>query len=506
MGSTAVSLARISRIVGYQLTTGNFATTTPNLPQRIAILAEANEANQTDLSTTPYQLVTANDAGKKYGYGSPIFNIARILLPKFGGGVDGIPVWVYPQEKASGATTRKVEITPSGTATASGTHTVIIAGRDGVDAEYYTFNVVIGDNEAAITAKISDAVNNVLGSPMSATDTDYVAALETKWAGLTAQDVSVSVDTGDTNTGITYTVDETQAGSGTPDISDALDAFGNNWNTIVINSYGTVSAIMSALETFNGIPDPTDPTGRFVGITMKPFVALTGSTEDDPSSITDTRLNNVTIAICPAPLSEGMPMEAAANMCVLYANTAHNTPHLDVEGRSYPDMPTPDAIGVMADYSYRDVIVKKGCSTVDLVGGKYVVQDFVTTYHPSGENPPQFRYVRNLYSIDMNVRFGYYLLEQINVVDHVIAADDDYVTAPKVIKPKQWKQIINQYAEDLAARAIIVQPAFMQESITVGIGTSNPDRLETFFRYKRSGVVRIASTTAQAGFNFGTVS
>lgn len=504
--SDAVTLDRVSRIIGYKLTTGNFATTTPNLPQRIAILAEANEANQTDLSTDPYQIITATDAGKKYGYGSPIHMIARILLPKFGGGVAGIPVWVYPQAKAIGATTKQIEITPSGVATGNGTHYVIIAGRDGIDGDYYAFNVTEGDTTADITAKISDCVNAVLVCPMSADNTDYVASLESKWSGLTAEDITVRVDVGNNDLGIEYTVDNAiQAGSGTPSISAALAAFQNNWNTIVVNSYGTQSTIMSTLENFNGIPDPETPTGRFQGLVMKPFVAITGTTVEDPSSITDSRKLNVTIALAPAPLSEGLPLEAAANMAVLQANVAQNSPHLDVEGKSYPDMPTPDSIGLMSDYNYRDAFVKKGCSTVDLVADKYVVQDFVTTYHPDGETPPQFRYVRNLYSVDMNVRYGYYLLEQVNVVDHVIANDADQVSATKIIKPKQWKQILKGYALDLADRAIIVDPSFLVASLRVGIGTTNPDRLETFFRYKRSGVVRIASTTAEAGFNFGVL-
>ena len=45
----------------------------------------------------------------------------------------------------------------------------------------------------------------------------------------------------------------------------------------------------------------------------------------------------------------------------------------------------------------------------------------------------------------------------------------------------------------------------MKAGTTVNISTTNPDRLETFFPYKRSGVARIASTTAQAGFNFGVL-
>lgn len=504
MTSDAVGLERISRIVGYKITKGNFATTTPNLPQRIAVLAEANTANQADLSLTPVQLTSAQQAGTLYGYGSPIYNIARILLPKSGGGVGGVPVIVYPQAVASGATSKIFEITPSGVATDSGTHTLVIAGRSGVDGKFYDINIVAGDTTADINGKIYDAVSNMLGSPLLVSDTDYSVILESKWKGLTANDLSITIDDNDTDLGITYTFENVQSASATPDISAALDLFGNDWNTIVVNSYGTVTSVMSALELFNGIPDPTNPTGRFVGIVMKPFIALTGSVIDDPSTITDARKSNVTIAICPAPLSKGLPMEAAANMAVLFSVVSQNTPHLDVAGRTYPDMPTPTVIGSMANYNSRDSFVNKGCSTVDLNNNLYTVQDFVTTYHPVGETPPQFRYCRNL-MLDFNVRFSYYLLEQINVVDHAIAEDADTVIVGSVIKPKQWKAILKAYATDLAKRCLIVDAAFMESSITVNLSTTNPDRIETFFRYKRSGYARISSTTAEAGFNFGTL-
>lgn len=503
MASNAVGSERISTIVGYKITKGNFSESTPNLPQRIAILAEANEANQGTLSLTPVAVTSAQQAGQLYGYGSPIYHIMRILRPTTGGGIGGIPTVVYPQAKASGAAAKIVEITPVGTATGNGTHTVYIAGRTNVDGESYEINIATGDTVADITAKIADAVNAVLGSPMSAVDTSYEAVLTTKWNGLTANDVAVSVDRGDNTLGITYVVNTTQAGTGTPSISAALDLFGNTWNTIVINSYGTHTGTMTLLEQFNGIPDPDNPTGRFTGTIMKPFIALTGSTADDPSSITDARSTQVTITVCPAPGSSGLPMEAAANMCFLFGRQAQDDPHLDVSGKYYPDMPVPTSIGSMADYENRDAFVKKGCSTVDLVASLYQVKDFVTTYHPEGEIPPQFRYCRNI-MIDLNIRFGYYLLEQIHVVDHAIAADSDTVSAQKVVKPKQWIQIIQKFASDLSQRAIITDTAFMQDSIEVNISTTNPDRLETFFRYKRSGFARIASTTAEAGFNFGT--
>jgi phage tail sheath gpL-like len=501
MISDAISLQRVSKIVGYKLTTGNFIEESPNLPQRVMVLGEANDANQSNLSLDPYEIASAQEAGERYGFGSPIHIQARILRPVSGGGLEGIPVIVYPQAAAVGATAKILEIVPTGTATGNGVHTLVIAGRDGIDGTYYNINIVAGDTPDDIADKISDAINSVLSSPCTGTSDPYSANLTSKWKGLTADGLNVIVNDYGTPLGITYTVNSIQSGSGTPSVQAALEKIQNNWVTFVCNPY-TDTQTMTTLENFNGFPDPNNPTGRYRATVQKPFVAITGSVAEDPSSVTDARLNQNTIALAPAPLSTGLAMEAAANRTVRAAVIAQNTPHLDISGQTDPDMPTPAAIGKMSSYDDRDIIVKKGCSTVDLVAGEYKNQDFVTTYHKLGENPPQFRYVRNLV-IDWNVRYGYFLLEETYVADHAIAADGDIVTVAKVIKPKEWKAILFKYADDLAKRGLIVDAEFMKKSIRVSLSTSNPDRLETFFRYKRSGFVRQASTTAEAGFNFG---
>jgi phage tail sheath gpL-like len=508
MPSDAVGLELISKIVGYKITKGDFKVSSPNLPIKIAVLAEANHANQANLDTDGLEITTAKKAGELYGYGSPVYHIMRILRPVSGGGIGGIPVVVYPQAAAVGATAKVYEITPTGTATGNGTHYLKIAGRTSVDGQVYAINISAGDTADDLVEKMSDAVNAVLGAPFIGTFTTGVGAKTTttsKWRGLTANGLTLSVDTGNDSLGITYAVASTQNGAGTPSIAAALAQFQENWIPIVINSYGTESNTMAALEDYNGIPDPDAPTGRYTGIIMKPFIALTGSVEDsadDLIAITSPRKEEVTIAICPAPNSLGLALEAAANYCAVFAPQTQNTPHLDVQGAFLPDMPTPDTIGDMNDYAERDRLVKNGCSTVEKISGQYKICDFVTTYHPDGEIPAQFNYCRNL-MIDYNVRYGYYLLELINVVDHAIAANNVTVSASKVIKPKMWVQILNAYAEDLTLRALIADPAFMQTSLEVTIGTSNPNRLETFFRYKRTGFARISATTAEAGFNFG---
>ena len=63
--SDAVGSEVISRIVGWKTVKGNFSETGSNLPQRIAVLAEVNDANQSNLTSpiTPYQATSAKQVG-----------------------------------------------------------------------------------------------------------------------------------------------------------------------------------------------------------------------------------------------------------------------------------------------------------------------------------------------------------------------------------------------------------------------------------------------------------
>jgi len=509
--STAVGAERISRIIGYKLKKGNFAVSSPNLPQKIMILAEANTANQATMPIEKREITSAKEAGTLYGFGSPIHQIMRILRPISGDGVGGIPTVVYPTEEAAGATAavNTMTVTIATTATASATHYVVINGRDNVDGIPYAFSVVKGEDDDAVIAKIVAAINNVPGSPViAAAGASPDITLTTKWKGVSAAELTVRVDTNNQDCGITYS-NVVAGGTGAADISDALAAIDNDWVTILLNSHGT--AVFDTIETFNGIPDPENPTGRYSATNWKPLVSVWGSIEDDKTNLTTitnaaARKTQVTHALAPAPNSEGYSWEAAANMTYHFALIEQNSPHLDVNGKAYPDMPVPadGIIGDMSDYNNRDYLVQRGCSTVNLTAGRFTVQDFVTTYHPDGEVPPQFRYCRNL-MLDFNMRYGHYLLEQTYVVDKTLVPSNQSVSVANTIKPKDWIQVLRSYADDLGERALIADVDFMKDSIVVEVSETNPDRLDTYFRYKRTGVARISSTDAEAGFAFGIV-
>ena len=235
--SNAVGSARKSAVVGYLIAKGSFQETSPNLPMKIAVLCEANSANQAAVVSDPIFIPTsAQQVGQKFGYGSPAYMIARILFPLAGGGLDGIPVTFYPQAEAVGATAKVMTIQPVGIATGNATHTITIGGRTNVDSQSYDIPIVTGDTLVQISAKIANVLAAVIGCPATVTTNTYVSVLTTKWKGATADGMTVSVNTNNQAVGLSYNVATIQNGSGTPTnaVTTSLGLYGTEWNTITI--------------------------------------------------------------------------------------------------------------------------------------------------------------------------------------------------------------------------------------------------------------------------------
>lgn len=502
--STAVGSERISRVSGYNIKKGFFSKETPNLPQIIAVFGEANTANQTGLTTTKREVTSSDEAGRLYGYGSPIHRQMCILRPKGADGVGGIPTVVFPQVSSGGATASTRVYTVTGTATKNTTHSLVVNGRYDLDFKPYSYDVVVGDTPTIIAGKMKDAINAVLGSPASATNTAGVVTFTSKWKGTTSAELTISVDLGDVSAGLSYSQTASTDGAGAVDLSSSLAQFGDDWYTMVLNPYGT--AQLDVLEQFNGLPNDTNPTGRYSGLVFKPFCAYFGSTlsdKDDLAAITDDsdRVEQVTNVLCVAPNSKGFAFEAAANVVALASVVFQNTPHLDINNLSYPDMPIPATglIGDMSDYNNRDYLVKKGCSTVTLVNGAYRVQDLVTTYHPEGETPLLYAYPRTL-NIHWNVKDTYITLERLYLRDKTLVSDTQLVDVDGCVKPSDWKAVVYEMFDNLAEKALLNDSAFSKTSLQVQISSTNPNRFETAFDYKTTGIARIASTTVKAGF------
>jgi len=502
--STAVGLDRISRVSGYNVKKGVFTNDTQNLPQIIAVFGEANSANQSGLTAAKVEVTSAAQAGDLFGYGSPIHLQMRILRPLSGDGVGGIPTIVFPQVSDGESTPTMKEWTVVGTATANATHTVVINGRDNIDFQSYSFDVVTGDTPTVIAGKIVDAISSVNSSPVLAENTASVIAIYTKWNGATSTELNVSIEYGANSAGVSYSQTDSSDGAGLVNLADSFAQFGDDWYTMVTNPYGQHK--LAEFEEFNGVPSDTNPTGRYSGLIYKPFCAYFGSTSGDKTDLStitndNARVSQVTNVLCPAPNSLNFSWEVLADVVLDASIIFQNSPNLDVNNLSYSDISIPanGNIGDMRDYNNRDFLVKKGCSTVMLKNGAYVIQDLVTTYHPTGEIPLQFSYPRNL-NIDWNVAYAYKNLETTYLKDKTLVADSQIVGVDGCIRPSEWKGIVYDMFDRLAEKGLINDPQFSKASLQVQISTTNPNRFETAFKYKRTGIARIESTTASAGF------
>jgi phage tail sheath gpL-like len=504
--STAVDPQRVSAIVGYEIKGSLEGLKAGNLPQRVGILAEANTANQSGLPTS-INFTSAKEVGEICGYGSPAYLIARILRPISGDKLGGIPTVIYPVAEAGAGVAKVLTIGITGTATKTVTHKIVLAGRDQLDGQVYSFVVEKDDTAAEISQKIIDAVNGVLGAPAIGTVVTDDAVLTAKWVGITSNELNVSIDQQGESAGLTYAVTDTTPGAGVPDVSTALGNLGEEWTTIIVNGIGADSTILDALEAYIG--NVNTGTGKYLATDFRPAIALFGDNTADTlaevTALVDSRKNEMANAFCPAPNSKAFSFEAPANYAFVYAPLVQANPQTDPIGSRLLDMPAPEDIGDFADVSKRDQIVKIGGSTVKLNSGDFEIVDFVTTYHPTNEPPTAtlFRWVRDMIGIDFNIKYGYTLLEEIYVVGKTIIPSTSSASAKGTISPDRWAGIIKRYAGELEDRALIADASFMSASIQVQIGESNANRLETTFKAQRTGTARVLSTTAEALFKFG---
>ena len=508
--SSALSESTLSRVTGQKILASNFRNITPNLPQYIAVLGEANTANQATIDINPFEFTNHAEVGNRYGWGSPLHQQARILRPVNADLVSGVKTVIYPQlEETATATVIKKSLTVATTILKNARHTLVINGRRSLEGVSYSYDLVKGQSAADVRATIVATVSAALSAPCSAAEADNVIDFTTKWAGATSSELNIEFDTnGTTEIGIVYAEVSKVDGTGAVDITATLALFQDLWITMVTNPYGP--SYFDELEAFNGVPDEDTPTGRYLPTVFKPFCSYFGtvaSTKTAVLAITDVtaRKSQVTNVHCPAPNSAGFPWEAAANMIATTALISNDKPHQGNGGLQYFDMPVPTNlnIGDFAEYSSRDLMAKAGSSTVTLKAGKYQVEDFETTYHPDGEFPAKYRKVRDL-MVNWNIAFGWLIIMAANIQDKTITLDGQPVRVANTISPSGAKQLMFNYFSDLQLRALINNKGFSENSALAAINDVNAARLDLQFKTKITSTADQVSTDNYWDFTFSS--
>ncbi len=512
--STAIDLAAVARTVGYGLGFKDFSEAGVNLPQRITIYSVIQESFQGAFTDWNLRHTVSNVQEVLNLFGiCPAYYAMRILKPVNGGGVGSIPIDIFPILETTGAASVGT-LTITGTADKTVTHTVIFNGRKFIDSQSAQYVVEAGDTATEVAAKLFAAVNAMLSAPVAgaaggAGEVDF----ESKWQTLTANEIDLTIDIGTDDADLTYILPTFISGAGAFDLAAALANMGEIWTTGIINTFD--NTLFDVFANFNGVPDPdTGGTGRWNAKVVKPFIACLGTkiaVKATLLALAAGREADLTNCLAVAPNSQGYTFEAAANYLGSFIRVMNNKPHSTVADVYFPDMPFPadGNIGVMADYNTRDDLVKGGISTAtfdDALG--YRAEDFITFRRlaAQAEQAKDWRYCRDIVGIDFNVIYQYRILEETFLVGKTTVNDNDPVdssVSADVIKPKDWKALVFDLFETLGLKVLIADVPFAEASLKTGISGVNPKRFETTFNYKRSATVRISSTTAFAGFNFG---
>lgn len=490
--STAVDASAVARVVGiktefFNANVGGVVF----LPQRVAVVGQGATASV--YPTTKFRATTAAQVGQIVGFGSPLHLAAQQLLPANGDGVGSIPVTFYPLVDDGAGVASVGDITPTGTATKAGAFRVLVNGIQSAQ-----FTVAVGDNPAAVITKIISAINGVLAMPVVASNGTTKVTLTAKWKGASGNDLEVQLS-GPTDTGVTFAITQPVSGAANPDVQDALDQVGNVWETMVLNCLDIADATaLNAYQTFGD--------GRWGALVRKPLVVFSGSPALTPSAalaITDARKTDKVNVALANPGSVTLPFVSAAGQLARIVKIANNNPARDY-GRQIASYILPGADGVQWDYPQRDQAVKGGASTVEVRDGEVNISDVVTMYHPTGEEPPAYRYVCDIVKLQ-NIIFNVDL--QFNNAEWdgaPLIPDEQPTVNPEAKKPKNVKAVFGALADNLGLNALISDPAYTKANIQCEIDSQNPKRLNSVFPVKLAGNVNIHSIDLNFGFYFGT--
>jgi phage tail sheath gpL-like len=492
MVSNAVDASAVARVVGIET---NFEDRRAGgvilLPQRVALVGQG--ASAATYSTDKTRFTNADDVGKAYGFGSPVHLAARQLLPANGDGLGSVPLTVFPLEDAGGAVAASGDITPAGAPTVAASYIVRV---NNIDSE--EFVIAVGDNVAAITAKMTQAINAALNMPVIATDNGTDVGLAAKWAGSSSNDLVVEV-IGSTTAGNTFGITQPTGGLVNPDVDVALNQIGDVWETMVVNCLEiSDTTTLGKYATFG--------EGRWQPLVRKPLVVFTGNTEVDVNTavtVPDSRKTDRVNAQLVAPGSNNLPFVVAARQVARIAVLANNNPPYDYGSQPATGL-TPGADGDQWTYAERDLAVKAGSSTIEVKSGVINVSDVVTFYHPDGEAIPPFRFVVDIVKLQ-NIIFNLDLIFTAQEWDGAPLIPDDQATTNRAAKkPKSAVAAIAAMLDSLGLEAIISDPETAKANTFAEIDDQNPKRLNVTTSVQVSGNANIKSIDLNFGFFFGT--
>lgn len=494
--TTAIPQTALARALGIITKQVQFEAGRVNfLPRQVAVIGQGSSVAV--YSTDKKQVFGANEVGTTYGFGCPLHLAVTELLPETGNGLAGISVVVFPLQDDGGGAASLGDITATGTQVGTASYRV---NMNGILSEPFT--IVDGDIGTDIEDAITDAINANIAMPMIAV-VDGIgnkSDLTSKWKGVSANDIVVSVEGPDN--GITFAITQPAGGAANPDVDVALTQFGNVWYTDVINCLESTDTVnMDKIEAVN--------EGRWSPLFRKPFISVVGSTETDVATaiaVPEARkATDRTNAQMVAPGSINLPLQIAAAAVRQIAQRANNNPPRNYGGLKMSTL-TPGTDAEQWDFNQKDTAFKGGSGSTEVVDGVVQLDNIITMFHPTGDPQPIYRYYRDIVILQ-NVLFNLEILYSTDPWGSaILVPDGEQVNNTAAVHPIDARIAQSSLAQNMALLGFISDPGFTTANQTAAIDDQNPKRLNTTFPIKISGTDDQRSVDVLANFFFGEAS
>jgi phage tail sheath gpL-like len=385
MSLNATSLAAA---VGASVRNVQFQSGATNLPRKILIAGTYDPAKTAVVALTPTRVLSAEDAGDRFGFGSMIH---RLAVQTFKGG-RGVETWVLPQAEAGGAAAAAGNVDfATSTGVLAGTLYLYIANIP------VPVNITAAMTPAQIATAVVAAVTADKTLPVSAVVSVGAANFTAKSKGTWGNGITIKLNTGYGQalpTGVVAAITAMASGAGIPTMATALAALGTgddaneNYFTDMVHGYGQDSVTLDAISAYVGAGN--DFLGLYSKTVARPFRSLSGDVVAGSAGlaalivISDARLTDRANGIISVPGSYSHPAEIAAQAIGHMARINQDRVAQHYLGVHLIDIhPGAKADRWTADYDSRDIAVKAGISPTRVQNGAVYMQNVVSFYRPA---------------------------------------------------------------------------------------------------------------------------
>ena len=316
----------------------------------------------------PRVIGTVTDAQAFWGANSMMAHMAE----KFIRNSPVAELWGVALDDSAGATSPTVTVTATAAATSAGTIALYIAGRK------LAVNIQSGNTVNQIATAINTAVGAADNLPVTSAVAGAVVTLTHRNAGLIDLDVQINYQPDESLPGGVAINIASAAGAGTPDISDALDAVGDEKFDLIVHAYPDAASLV-ILE--DELAERWGPSLQLDGVGICSYKSANG-TSAEATTFGNVR-NSQYSMIVGHQLSPTPTYELSAAIAGAIAQPAANDPARPFQTLQVLGV-LPPKVEQRWTHSQRNVVLSDGIATYNVdTGGQVKLERLVTTYQTS---------------------------------------------------------------------------------------------------------------------------